>query len=344
MTRVSVIILNYNGAPWIERCLDSIRGQTIAHACEVIVADNQSRDGSDRMAEDLLRSWPNGRFIQNGANLGYCAGNNRGADVARGRYLFFLNNDTWLEPDCLEVLVAEIEKAGARAGTPLMLDYADNTVQSTGGDGFDVFGLMSVAPTPRRTRQVMVCGGCSFLIDRGLFREIGGFDEALYMYGDEYDLSWRLWIAGGSAVVVPRARLHHRGAANVNPRGADAVIELRTSAAKRYYTNRNHLIVVLKNARHFLLLLVASQFCLLALEALATLLWFRNPPFIRRAYGEALRDAWRMRRHVTAERRRIQQFRKRGDFYMLRFLRWRPNRWYEFQRLRQVGISKVKVT
>src|SRR5262245_60733399 len=102
---ISIVILNYNGAKWLDRCLESIRQQTIFERIEVIVADNASSDGSDQLAQKLLEGWPNGRFIANGGNLGYCAGNNRGAAAATGKYLFFLNNDTWLEADCLEKLL-----------------------------------------------------------------------------------------------------------------------------------------------------------------------------------------------------------------------------------------------
>src|SRR5437879_10050409 len=102
---VSVIVLNYNGARWIRRCLESLAAQTIFSQIEVIVADNRSEDGSDETAADILADWTNGVFMQHGVNLGFCEGNNRAADAAHGDYLFFLNNDTWLEPECLEKLL-----------------------------------------------------------------------------------------------------------------------------------------------------------------------------------------------------------------------------------------------
>jgi GT2 family glycosyltransferase len=101
---VSIIVLNYNGARWLERCLGSLRQQTIFERMEVLVADNASPDGSDRLAADYMRGWPNGRVIQHGENLGYCEGNNRAALQAKGEWFLFLNNDTWTEPDCLETL------------------------------------------------------------------------------------------------------------------------------------------------------------------------------------------------------------------------------------------------
>ena len=69
----------------------------------------------------------------------------------------------------------------------------------------------------------------------------------------------------------PSAKLHHRGAAQVNPAGGGATVEFRTSDTKRFYANRNGLLVLLKNAQHLLLLLVPLQLGLLAIEALAGL-------------------------------------------------------------------------
>jgi GT2 family glycosyltransferase len=338
---ISVVILNYNGARWIERCLASLRKQTIFSQIEVIVADNRSTDGSDRLAEELLREMPNGRFVQNGLNLGFCEGNNRGALSATGQYLFFLNNDTWLEPDCLGTLLRETERMKADAATPLVLNFDDDSFQSLGAAGFDIFGLTTCRLPFTDAREVLMPEGCSFLIRRGLFETLGKFDAEFFMFADEYDLAWRLWVAGGRAVAVPSARLHHRGAANVNPAGQGAVVELRTSDTKRFYTNRNNLLVLLKGAKNLLLLLVPLQIGLLLLEALAALVLVRRWSFIRRAYFGALADCWRLRHHVMAERRRIREFRRRGDWWMLRFLRLRLNRWDELRRLRQLGLPKV---
>ncbi|MGH7968154.1 MAG: glycosyltransferase family 2 protein, partial [Limisphaerales bacterium] len=138
-------MLNFNGTPWLEKCFRSLRSQTVFDQLELILADNNSPDGSARLAERLLCDWPKAKVMQHGQNLGFCEGNNRAAREARGDYLFFLNNDTWLEEDCLEKLVARVEQMEAQAGTPLMLNYEDSSVQSAGGQGFDIFGLMSLA-------------------------------------------------------------------------------------------------------------------------------------------------------------------------------------------------------
>ncbi|MFO1500814.1 MAG: glycosyltransferase family 2 protein [Verrucomicrobiota bacterium] len=338
---ISVVILNYNGARWLTRCLESLQAQSIGSWIEIIVADNLSTDGSDKLAESLVQGLPNAVFMQHGQNLGYCEGNNRAARHATGRFLLFLNNDTWLEPDCLEVLLHHVQAVNAQAATPLVLNYDDDSFQSLGAWGLDLFGLTSTREPFANTREVFMPEGCSYLIDRAVFEKLGGFDPVLYMYSDEMDLSWRLWLSGGKAVAVPASRLHHRGAANVNPKGLSQTGEFRTSDTKRFYANRNGLLVVAKNAQGLLLLLLPLQCLLLAVEALAALVLVRRWSFIRRAYLQAFAAVWRLRGHISAERRRIAQLRRRSDWWFLRFLRLRPNRWDEVLRMVRFGRPQV---
>jgi GT2 family glycosyltransferase len=428
---VSVVILNYHGARYLERCLASLRAQTIFERIEVIVADNASGDGSPELAEKLLAGWPRGRFVQNGANLGYCEGNNRAVAHATGQYLFILNFDAWLEPDCLERLVAAAESTGAGAASPWVLNYDDDTHQSFGGTGMDWFGLPNAAraplgnvgrascpphqpskaqattnptqggqdarptlppalrqeatphptlspveaervnanagsetgaPTPHlrsrpagtlssipnggegrgeEARDLFCFTGCSFLIERQLFHDLGGFDADFFLYCDETDLSWRVWIAGRRIVGVPSARVHHRGAVTANPAGGTKTVESRTTHSKRYYANRNAILFLAKNSQHMLLLLLVPHLLLLALEALAALVLVRRWSFVREAYLKAVADAWRMRGHIGQWRARIRGFRQRGDLWMLRFLRLKPSRWEEVVKLFKVGAPKV---
>lgn len=338
---ISVVVLNYNGAAWLDRCLTSLAAQTIAAKIEVLVADNASTDRSDLLAADLLADQPNGRVLHYEHNVGYCAGNNEAARQARGQYLLFLNTDTWLEPDCLERLLTEVGLADAVAATPLVMDYRDDTLQSSGERGFDVFGLPCGPGRWSGRQEVLIANGPALFVAADWFRRLGGFDGQFFMYADEYDLCWRVWAAGGRVILAPSARLHHRGAVAVNPQGGPTMLENRTSDTKRYYANRNDLLVLLKNCQHLLLLLVPLQLALLAVEALAMSVVVRRWSHLRRAYWEAVWDCWRLRGHILAERQRVRQFRQRGDFWMLRFLQPRLNRWRELRRFHRFGVPKV---
>jgi len=337
---ISVVVLNYNGAKWIEKCISSVLTQTLADI-ELIVADNLSTDGSDKTADRILAGKPNALFIQHGQNLGYCEGNNRAAWKARGKYIFLLNNDAWLEPDCLEVLYREMESEQAGASTPLVMNWDDNEFQWVFVDGFDCFGLPAFRIPPATTEKMFMPPGCSYLVRRDLYEMFGGLDPEIFMYGDELDLSWKVWISGHNALVVPGARCHHRGAANVNPTGGEKVVQFRTSETKRYFSNRNCLLVLAKNCHSFLLLLIPLQLAFLGVEMLVALALIRRWSFVKRSYIDAVRDFFKLMPHIRRERAKVRTFRKRGDFYMLRFLRLRLNRWDEFRNMLRKGVPQV---
>ncbi len=339
---ISVIIVNYNGAYWLERCLTSLRNQTIASQLEIIVADNGSLDQSDHLAAGLMRGWARGYVLRNGQNLGYTAANNQAAKLAQGRHLLFLNHDTWLEPDCLEQLLQAVAATGAMAATPLVLDYVGDRMQGCGGGGFDLFGLPLPGPVKYLDRQeIFYANGAAFLVDRICFQSLGGFDSELFMYGEEFDLSWRVQIAGGKVILVSAARLHHRGAVTVNPLGGEQILEKRTSETKRYYANRNGLLALLKNCQHLLLLMLPPQLLLLGLEAFVMAALTRRWSYARRTWVDAIRDCWRLRRHILAERRRLEPLRRHSDWWMLRFLHLQLNRWHEIQNCRRFGFPRV---
>jgi hypothetical protein len=283
-------------------------------------------------------------IVRNPDNLGFCEGNNSGARVATGRWLLFLNNDTWMEPDCMEKLVSGTEKLGAVASTPLVLNYPDDSYQDFGFYGFDLFGLPSPTGSVSaaiRTREVFIAGGCSYFIRSDAFNLVGMFDSEFFIYSDDSDLSWRVWIAGYKVVGISEARLHHRGAAGVNPSGGVSMVEYRTNDRKRFLTNRNSMLTLLKNGQHLLLLPFVPLVAWLFLESLAGALLLRRWSFVKATFWSALLDCWRLRQHVSQERKRVAAFRKRSDFWMLRFFKLRPNRSDEVMRVFKFGLPRV---
>lgn len=338
---VSVVIVNYNCKAWVPRCLESIRKQTIYDRIEVIFTDNISRDGSDLQAQELMKDWPHGVFVQTGANLGFGGGANRGAVPARGKFLFFLNPDVWLETDCLEQLVKATESGGHGVAGPVVFNYDDDEVQSKGVSGFDIFGLQ-VGPYASENLDRLFCPPAFYFIRRELFNKVGGWDDHYFMYDEEMDLAWRVWISGATMGAAPYAKMHHRGAAVDNPKGGDRMVELRSSDTKRFCTLRNHLLTLLKSTQHLLLLLVLTSIALTLLEGLAGAIWLRRWSFFSNTSWRALVSCWQMRGHWMAERRRINGFRKRGDFWIIRFLSWRMNRWHEIRQIMKFGMPKME--
>ena len=97
---VSVIIVNYNTKQLLKDCLTSIYEKTDSIDFEVIVSDNGSHDGSAEMCRECF---PQVRLIENNANLGFGAANNRGLSVATGKYIFYLNSDTVLLNNAIKI-------------------------------------------------------------------------------------------------------------------------------------------------------------------------------------------------------------------------------------------------
>jgi GT2 family glycosyltransferase len=337
---VSVIVLNWNAARWIPRCLESLRQQTIFSQVEVIFADNASSDGSEKVARDCMASWTNGQFVQTGGNFGFGGGCNRGAAAARGRYLFFVNPDIWLEPACLEELVAAGDQAEAAAVAAFIMDYADDAVQWWLDDGFDIFGL-DVTAQPGTQRSTSFCASTFTFIRAESFHKLNGFDDEFFMYGEELDLAWRIWISGGTVAATHKARLHHRGEASINPKGGEKILEFHTSERKRFYANRNHLLVLLKNSQHILLLTALAFAGLILAEGLFWLLIKRRWSLLRTTSLEPFRDCWRLRDHVRAQRRKVRSFRRHSDWWMLRFLCCRLGRWPDFKKIFKFGLPKI---
>jgi len=338
---LSIVVLNCNGVMWLPKCFETILGQTIIDQIETIMVDNNSTDTSVATAREWFAKFPNACIVRNSENLGFCEGNNSGARAATGRWLLFLNNDTWMEPDCMEKLVSGTEKIGAAASTPLVLNYPDNSFQDFGFFGFDLFGLPSGSSTATSTREIFIAGGCSYLIRTDVFNQIGMFDSEFFIYSDDSDLSWRVWIAGYKVAGIYEARLHHRGAAGVNPSGGITTVEFRTTDRKRFLTNRNSLLTLLKNCHSILLLTMILQIPLLFAESIVGAILLHRWSFARESFWSVLKDCWRLRHYTAQKRKEVAAFRKRSDFWMLRFFRLRPNRWFEVTRLFKFGMPRV---
>ncbi|MCI0747651.1 MAG: glycosyltransferase family 2 protein [Verrucomicrobia subdivision 3 bacterium] len=337
---VSVVILNYNAKQWAHRCIESLTQQTIFDRIQIIIADNASADGSDKLFEELISGWKNAIFVQNGGNIGFAAGNNRGAHRASGRYLFFLNPDLWLEPDCVEQLYRTAEENKVAAAGPYVMDYDDDAYQSFGAVGFDVCSLGVPVKPGHTPRELFMTVGFVF-IRRDVFERLGSFNEQFFLYGEESDLSWKIWISGERLIPGPKGRVHHRGAVSVNPKGGTQMVEIRTSDLKRSQSNLNNVLVLLYHAQHILLLLLFPLLLLLLVESLMGMVLARRWSFLRATYLGVLLQLWRLRSHIAERRRFVHSLRRRGDFWMLRFFTWRLAHWEDFKRVLKLGLPKI---
>ncbi len=238
---VSVIIPNYNGIRFLPTCLNALMHQTYPRdRLEIILVDDGSTDGSVTF---VRTHFPNVRVVTMGQNRGLAAACNRGASIARGEILALLNNDTEVEPEWVAALVAALEAhpwAGAAASKMLLFDRR-NVLHSAG----DMMGIDGI-PRNRGVWEVdrgqydhqrVVFGGCGGAVAyrRKVWDELGGFDEALFMYLEDVDLAWRMQLRGWGTVFTPDARVyHHLSATGGGPLAS-------------FYTGRNTIWVIAKN-------------------------------------------------------------------------------------------------
>jgi GT2 family glycosyltransferase len=214
--RVIAVVLNWCNEAETAACLESLTASTYA-ALSILLVDNGSPDGS---GDRLHARFPDVQYVQTGANLGYAGGNNRGFEAARAagaEYVLVLNDDTVVEPDCVELLVAAAEETGAAVAAPQILYFDEPSIVWYGGGVFSrprALGIHlgedePIGPTNDRREISFVCG-CCFLIRDSVLRRVGGFDESFFAYAEDVELSLRLANAGHRMVYEPRARLLHR--------------------------------------------------------------------------------------------------------------------------------------
>jgi GT2 family glycosyltransferase len=338
---VTLVVVSYNCKQWFKRFFESIKEQTIFDRCEVLLVDNSSKDGSAEICEQEMKSWTNGRFLPTGGNYGFGGGCNFGAREARGKYLFFLNPDIWMEPNCLESLVNHAQSSQAKVFSAVEMGYNDEKFMpgshGQGAPGFDIFGC-TTAPSPKENLDQLFAIGSFFFIDRELFQKIGGFDREFFVYGEEMDLSWRARIAGAGIELVRAARVHHAAAGCTDTSG-------RTSEFRRFYANRNQIITITKNSRGPLLILAFNHVLLITMEALVGALLARKFSFIRMSLFKPLADCWRLRHYILEQRRMIRGYRQRGDWWITRrFFRFGFGHWGDIKRFLKWKIVIDKST
>jgi GT2 family glycosyltransferase len=248
---VSIILVNYNGIDVIENCLQSLQQFLQAVPHEVIVVDNASQDGSP----DLVKqNFPQVHLIRLVENRGFGAGNNIGAKIANGEFLFFLNTDTQLISDVLPTLVMLMKEYPDVGIIGSKLLNSDGSLQlstawavSIAGEFRTLQQLKYYENLQRRAtimqrfdqpQEVDVVVGAAFLIRRTLFETLGGFDENFFMYFEESDLCQRAQYLGWKILYTPAVSLIHIRGHSTDKIAGRMAIEYRRSQLYYYQKHR----------------------------------------------------------------------------------------------------------
>jgi GT2 family glycosyltransferase len=227
---VSVCIANWNCRELLRGCLESLIGQAQGVRLEIIVVDNASTDGAAAMAAG---EFPAVRLIGNAFNRGFARANNQAARCARGRYLFFLNNDTRVPPGTLRRLVKFLEThPGVGMVGPRLRDGQGNIQVScrprptvatllhrtcllrwTHLFRSDYLDYRRREFDPDATRAVDVLMGAAVMIARDRFLAWGGWDEDFTFGGEDMELSFRV-NRHARVMFHPEAEVIHYGRAS----------------------------------------------------------------------------------------------------------------------------------
>ena len=205
--KVSVIIVNYNGKKFLEKCLESLCKVNYENF-EIIVVDNNSTDGS---IELVTKNYPSIILLKLNSNKGFAEPNNIGAKIANGKYLLFLNNDTIVTPSFISEMVQVIENDKKIAICQSLLLKPDESVDSS-GDFIDHLGV--VYNSTKKTdeiREISSARGASMLIRKDVFDILEGFDEKFYVSFEDVDLGWRTWMIGYKVILTPKSVVYHVG-------------------------------------------------------------------------------------------------------------------------------------
>jgi GT2 family glycosyltransferase len=314
---VSVILVTWNSAPYLPRCLEGIRRQQLAPV-ELIAVDNASTDGSAELVEAA-----GARVIRNAENRGFSAAVNQALRVARGEWIQLVNPDCYLEQAYIAKLVNALKQAGLQYGgatgklmkavgheiTPTNeidtlgirmtrsgrhFDLTANRQPPTANSPHEVFGISGAAPLYRR----------SFLDDAAIEGQV--FDEDFFAYREDADLSWRGRLFGWRFLCEPRAVGYH--VRRVTPE-----VRRELSAAINMHSVKNRFLLRLKNEGLYLALRNAPFELFRDLIVLAAALT------IERTSLPAFAWLWTHRGQVFAKRRAIQARRKVSDRALARW-------------------------
>jgi GT2 family glycosyltransferase len=219
MTDVSVVVVTYDGLPWVEQALASVRGR------ETVVVDNGSRDGTVAFVRERF---PDVRIVEQ-ENRGLAAGWNAGIAQTSGRYVLLLNSDAWLHGGALETLVAFADARPRAAVVAPRLRNPDGTLQRS-VRGFptlwrlatEYFFLRKLAPRTRllnafyaggfahdEPREAEFLMGAVWLVRREAIDDVGPADEDFFLFSEEVDWAYRFRAAGWSSWFVPAAEATH---------------------------------------------------------------------------------------------------------------------------------------
>jgi len=246
---VSIIILNYNGLKFISGCLNSLLN-TYYSNYEIIFVDNNSSDRSVEFIKNKFGKYPCLKIIELDKNYGVGGGNNIGAYYASGKYLVFLNMDTEVHKDWINELinVFEKDKTIGAAQSKLLFLWDKKRINSMGHYLTSWGSWSNYVPWGQpddikndKIKEIFIAHGAAITVKSDLFKQVGMFDEDYFIYSEETDLCWRIWLSGHRIFLVPSSVVYHYEG------GLAGGGVTKPTPLRAFHHTRNRLITILKN-------------------------------------------------------------------------------------------------
>lgn len=241
---VSIIVLNYNNLSDLPICLNSLLNLNYpTNRIEIILADNSSSDNSVEFVE---ASYPNIKIARFSQNYGFAKGNNLAVLHACGDFIAFVNPDTRLDKNWLKELVYVLDSNNlvASCGGKVLFFDDEHLVQVAGtklcphGSGYNMGYGDTDGEKYSDVKYSLSSPGCSMLVRKDIFLKASGFDPDYFMYVEEFDLGYRLWLLGYKVLYIPTALSYHK---------MPQQNKFKITPQMVYFEERNRLATILKN-------------------------------------------------------------------------------------------------
>ncbi|MEM2928921.1 MAG: glycosyltransferase family 2 protein [Nitrososphaerota archaeon] len=241
---VSIIVLNYNGKNFLDECLTSIFN-TKYENFEIILVDNGSIDGSVEYVKEKFGKEEKLKILALNQNMGFAQGNNEGFKIAKGEYVVFLNNDVRVKENWLKELIKIMEEnSNIGAAQPkILLD--DGIHIDAAGCFIDYMGRVYQRGVFEEDKgqynsidEIFYAKGAAIIIRRKVLEEVDIFDPSYFIYYDETDLCWRIWLKGYKVVYIPSSIIYHKGGATMGK---------KRSPEAMFHARKNHIATLIKN-------------------------------------------------------------------------------------------------
>lgn len=306
LPKVSVVIINAKGIKLLNDCLKYLL-RTNYPNFEVIVVDCLT----DGIEEFIKNNYPSVKVVHFEHDIGASESHNLGVKFSdpQSKYVAFLDNDTKVDPEWLSELIRVLERDESIGAAQSMLLLADQTDKIDGaGDFVDIYGR------PQRPRgrlqpyynqfstieNIFSPRGAAMIVRKDVYDKVGGFDRDFFIFYDDVDFGWRVWLAGFRVVLIPKSKVYHWSGATT-----------KASHFAEFHLFKNKYSMIIKNFETKNLRFLILNALIDSFSAIYRILYFRDVLVLIARFKAALwilknlRHLWNKHIYIQYKVRRV---------------------------------------